>query len=187
MTKKTIFATFMALLVTATMAATAFAAPAINWSSLTTPAKPKMTAAAPTSSTASQPATAGSMSAEESKMIDLVNQERTKAGLAPYTYDSSLRAAALSHSRDMSQNNFFSHTSPTKGTFSQRLAASGVKHTAAGENLALNGSVDKAHVSLMNSSGHRANIMSATYTRIGIGIVYNQSKGAYYITQWFAK
>ena len=181
----------MAVLVTATMAATAFAAPATNWSTnwsnLITPAKPKTTTTAPTSSTASQPATTGSMSAEESKMINLVNQERTKAGLKPYTYDSSLRAAALSHSRDMSQNNFFSHTSPTKGTFSQRLAASGVKHTAAGENLALNGSVDKAHVSLMNSSGHKANIMSATYTRVGIGIVYNQSKGAYYITQWFAK
>jgi uncharacterized protein YkwD len=127
------------------------------------------------------------MSADESKMIDLVNQERVNAGLKPYTFDSSLRAGALAHSQDMSWNNYFSHTSPTLGDFSARLAASGVKCSAAGENIALYGSVEAAHEALMNSPGHKANIMSATFTRIGIGIVYNQSKGAYYITQWFAK
>jgi uncharacterized protein YkwD len=127
------------------------------------------------------------MSAEESKMVNLVNQERTNAGLAALKFDSTLRAGAMSHSVDMSKNNYFSHTSPTLGGFSERLAAAGIKYSAAGENIALYGSVEQAHVGLMNSPGHRANIMNVNFTRVGIAIVWNADKGAYYITQWFAK
>ena len=146
----------------------------------TTPAATPAATAAPTPVTSN-------LSADEQKMINLVNQERTKAGLAALVYDSTLRAPALKHSQDMSQNNFFSHTSPTYGSFSQRLKDSGVKYSTAGENLAMYGSVEAAHTGLMNSEGHRANIMNTNYTRIGIGIVFNQSRGTYYITQWFAK
>jgi uncharacterized protein YkwD len=46
--------------------------------------------------------------------------------------------------------------------------------------------MESAHTALMNSEGHRANILNSSFTRIGIGIVWNQAKGAYYITQWFA-
>ena len=152
----------------------------------TTPAPKPAPVPAPQPPVINPPAT-GSMTSEESKMINLVNQERTNAGLNALVFDSTLRVPALKHSTDMSANNFFSHTSPTNGTFSERLKASGAKYTSAGENLAMYGSVEKAHVGLMNSPGHRANIMNTNYTRIGIGIVYNQSKGAYYITQWFAK
>ena len=120
-------------------------------------------------------------------MIGLVNQARADAGLPALTFDATLRTPALKHSQDMSTNNFFSHTSPNYGDFSTRLKASGVKYTTAGENLAMYGSVEAAHEGLMNSAGHRANILNANYTRVGIGIVYNQSRGVYYITQWFAK
>lgn len=179
---------------TATAAPTKTPAPAMTAAPTMTPV-PTATAAptktpvptkspAPTATPAPQP---GSMSAEESKMINLVNQERTAAGLKALTFDGTLRVPAIKHSQDMSQNNFFSHTSPTHGTFSQRLKASGVKYAGAGENLAMYGSVEKAHVGLMNSEGHRANIMNPNFTRIGIGIVYNQSRGTYYITQWFAR
>jgi uncharacterized protein YkwD len=137
--------------------------------------------------TATVPPVTGNMSAEESKMINLVNQDRANNGLKALTFDSSLRAGALAHSQDMSWNNYFSHTSPTLGGFSARLKASGVKYSAAGENIAMYGSVEAAEAGFMNSPGHRANILNRTFTRVGIGIVYNQSKGAYYITQWFAK
>jgi len=120
-------------------------------------------------------------------MISLVNEERAKEGLAALRYDSSLRAGALSHSQDMSVNGYFSHTSPTLGTFTHRLAAAHISYTSAGENIAMFSSVASAHKALMNSPGHRANIMNVKYTRIGIGIVFNKSKGVYYITQWFAK
>jgi uncharacterized protein YkwD len=136
--------------------------------------------------TTTVPPVTGSMSADERKMIGLVNQDRADNGLPALTFDASLRAAALAHSEDMSENNYFSHTSPTQGDFSTRLKASGVKYSAAGENIAMYGSVEAAEVGFMNSPGHRANILG-NYTRVGIGIVYNQSKGAYYITQWFAK
>ena len=152
------------------------------------PGVPATTAPAETPSPTAVPAPAtGNMSADEQKMINLVNQERTNAGLNALVFDNTLRAPALKHSRDMSTNNFFSHTSPTYGSFSQRLKDSGMKYSTAGENLAMYGSVEAAHTGLMNSEGHRANIMNTNYTRIGIGIVFNQSRGTYYITQWFAK
>ena len=157
----------------------------------TTPAPtatPKPTTTpAPTATAAPTTPVTGSMSADEQKMINLVNQDRANNGLKPVTFDATLRVPALKHSQDMSQNNFFSHTSPTYGTFSERLKASGVKYSTAGENIAMYGSVEAAEVAFMNSEGHRANILNANYTRIGIGIVYNASKGSYYITQWFAK
>jgi uncharacterized protein YkwD len=141
---------------------------------------------APTTGTTTVPPVTGSMTADESKMINLVNQDRANNGLKPLTFDAGLRAGALAHSQDMSQNNYFSHTSPTLGDYGTRLKASGVKYSSAGENIAMYPSVDQAEVGFMNSPGHRANILG-DYTRVGIGIVYNQSKGEYYITQWFAK
>lgn len=167
---------------TAAPTATATAKP-----TATATAKPTATATAKPSATTSAATTSGSMSAQEQKMINLVNEARADAGLSALTFDATLRTPALKHSQDMSTNNFFSHTSPTYGDFSTRLKASGVKYSSAGENLAMYGSVEAAHEGLMNSSGHRANILNANFTRIGIGIVYNQSRGVYYITQWFAK
>lgn len=146
--------------------------------------------AAPTAKPAPKPTTApstGGLQAKENQMIALVNGEREKAGLKALVFDSDLRGAARKHSNDMSANDYFSHTSPTYGTFSQRLKDSGVKYSSAGENIAMYGSVEDAHEGLMNSPGHRANILNTGYTRIGIGIVYNQSKGMYFITQWFAQ
>lgn len=128
----------------------------------------------------------GGLKAKESAMIALVNSERAQAGLKPLSYDSGLRAAALKHSQDMLENNYFDHTSPVYGTFQQRLNASGVKNCTAGENIAYYPSMEQAHVGLMNSPGHRANILNSGFTRIGIGIVYDKDKGMYYITQWFA-
>lgn len=141
-------------------------------------------------STASPAATAApaptGVKALENKMIQLVNQERAKAGLKALKYNGSLRAGALKHSQDMSAHNYFDHTSPIYGSFVTRLKAAGIKYVSAGENIALFGSIQKAHTALMNSPGHRANILSKKYSRIGIGIVYNGAKHMYYITQWFA-
>lgn len=137
-----------------------------------------------TKSTSTQSTTSSSGSSE-SQMINLINQDRGKAGLKSVQNDSGLHAGALKHSQDMAKNNFFSHTSPTYGTFSQRAAASGARVSA--ENIALNGSVAGAEASFMGSDGHRANILNSSYTRVGVGIVYSSSKGGYYITQWFGR
>ena len=120
-------------------------------------------------------------------MLDMVNEDRADHGLSPLVWSAALAEAALDHSEDMAQNKYFSHTSPTYGGFSARLKASGISTLGAGENLALYNSLEKAQAALMSSAGHRANILKANYTHCGIGIVYSSSKGAYYITQWFAK
>jgi len=119
-------------------------------------------------------------------MVQWINEDRAKEGLAPYQISSALTAQARLHSQDMMTSNFFSHTSPNHGTFSERLKASGITVYGAGENIARYGSVEKAHAGLMASPGHRANLMNATYTHIGVGIIQDAS-GNYYITQWMAK
>ena len=197
-TIKTITSVAAAAMLSVTMLQTAHAA-SWNYSSLfsakkntttnktTTTAKSttnKTTATAATKSSGTQSTTSSSGSSE-SQMISMINEDRGKAGLKALKSDSGLRAGALKHSQDMASNNFFSHTSPTYGTFSQRASASGAKASA--ENIALNGSVAKAEASFMTSDGHRANIMNSNYTRVGVGIVYSSSKGAYYITQWFGR
>lgn len=104
-------------------------------------------------------------------MIDLVNQERAKAGAAPLKVDMRLVESARAKSQDMIDNNYFAHTSPTLGQFYQIIRQkTGSTYSYLGENLAGAPSVKTAHNSLMNSSGHRKNILNPNYTHIGIGI-----------------
>ena len=127
------------------------------------------------------------VSGDVQTLLQLINTGRAKNGLSALTLDSSLSAAALSHSLDMQANGFFSHTSPTYGSFQARLAASGIRTLGAGENIARYATLEKAHAALMASEGHRANILGANYTHVGLGIVYDSSQGAYTITEWFAR
>ncbi len=110
-------------------------------------------------------------SQEEQYMLQLINQEREKAGLSPLKMDKDLVKLARLKSQDMIDYNYFSHTSPTYGSPFQMMNDFGIQYRYAGENIAGNRSVDSAHQALMNSSGHRANILNANYNYIGIGIV----------------
>jgi uncharacterized YkwD family protein len=106
----------------------------------------------------------------EQKMVSLVNQERTKAGLQQLKVDNTLVQLARMKSQDMIDENYFSHTSPTYGSPFDMMKSAGVKYYTAGENLAGAGSVESAHASLMASSGHRANILNSRYNHFGVGI-----------------
>jgi uncharacterized protein YkwD len=107
----------------------------------------------------------------EMKMLDLVNQERTKRGLKPLEWDPQLLPVARGHSQDMFARGYFSHyTLEGKDPF-ERMKAAGIKYYSAGENLALGPSLSICHEGLMNSPGHRANILNPTYGRVGIGIL----------------
>jgi len=110
-------------------------------------------------------------SQEELQMLQLINKERANAGLKPLEMDMELVKLARMKSKDMTDNNYFAHNSPTYGSPFDMMKNYGIKYTYAGENLAGNQSVEAAHKSLMNSSGHRANILKAEYNYIGIGIV----------------
>jgi uncharacterized protein YkwD len=107
----------------------------------------------------------------EMKMLDLVNQERTKRGLKPLQWDPELVPVARTHSQDMFARGYFSHyTLEGKDPF-DRMKAAGIKYYSAGENLALGPSLSICHEGLMNSPGHRANILNVSYGRVGIGIL----------------
>lgn len=119
----------------------------------------------------------------QSEMLGYVNAERAKANLAPLTLDKALCDGAYLKSKDMADNNYFSHTSPTYGSPFDMMKSLGITYRMAAENIAKNTSVSGAHKAFMNSSGHRANILQAGFTKVGFGFV---QEGAYlYVTQWF--
>ena len=131
-------------------------------------------------------ASAASTSQKEQEMINYINRARSNAGLPSLSYCSQLTNAARAKSRDMIDNNYFAHTSPRYGGLGGLLGNFGISYRSAGENLAMNsnGSVSAAHSSLMNSSGHRANILGSNFSRVGVGIQV-KSDGSHYYTQLF--
>lgn len=107
----------------------------------------------------------------EAQMLELVNSERLKVGLRPLAADPALRDVARAHSREMFVLGYFSHHSPNTGSPFDRLRAAGIRYLAAGENLAYAPSVSVAHEGLMDSPGHRANILRPEFGRLGIGAI----------------
>lgn len=124
-------------------------------------------------------------SADESQMLTLVNQSRAENGLAPLKADSQLQQLAAAHSEEMLRLGYFAHISPLHGSPTDRFDAAGVEYTVAGENIAYAPTVDIAERGLMRSPGHRANILSSEFTRIGIGIIVTPF-GTRMFTQEFA-
>ncbi len=118
-------------------------------------------------------------------IFDQINADRQSAGLSKLSYSTTARDHARLHSKDMAVNNFFSHTSPTRGSFSTRIQDTGISYRWAGENIYYGSSVSGAHQALMNSPGHRANIMKADATHVGIGVAYDEVDHLYYVTEIF--
>ncbi len=126
-------------------------------------------------------------SAQEDEVIRLVNVERSKAGLMQLTKNWELSRVARYKSADMANKGYFSHTSPTYGSPFQMMENFGLRFSAAAENLAYGQRTPQEVMNAwMGSPGHRSNIMSATYTQIGVGMA-KDSKGVLYWTQHFIK
>lgn len=117
-------------------------------------------------------------------MVDLVNAERAKAGLPALQVDPELTRLARMKSADMVLNNYFSHISPTYGSPFDMMREAGVPYVYAGENLAAATTLELAMDGLMQSPGHRANILRKEFTHIGIGVVKGGPYG-YVFTQMF--
>lgn len=107
----------------------------------------------------------------EKQMLDLVNGERKKAKLKPLAWDGALAAVGRAHSADMVRRNFFAHASPDDRQVGDRLKVARVAFLAAGENLAFAPTLPIAHQGLMDSAGHRANILRPAFGRLGVGLV----------------
>lgn len=109
--------------------------------------------------------------ADEAKMLDLVNKERRERGLGTVTLDTQLRDVGRAHSRDMLARGYFAHVNPDGLDPFERMDRAGVDYLYAGENLAFAPTVDIAHTGLMNSPGHKANILKPEYTKLGVGCI----------------
>ncbi len=122
----------------------------------------------------------------ESEEFALTNQARVSSGLPALQCDLALADVARAHSEDMARRNFFSHTNPEGEQPWDRMRRQGIADfSTAGENIAYGySSPSEVHSVWMNSSGHRANILSRNYTHIGVG-AYNDN-GTLYWTQVFA-
>ncbi len=121
----------------------------------------------------------------ETRMLKLLNDARAQAGLPPLKADPQLTEAARAHSRDMLAKGYFAHQDDDGKRPADRVSAAGVRWAVVGENLALAPTVDVAHQGLMNSPGHRENILSPQYHRVGIGVVDGGLHGKMF-TQDFA-
>ncbi|MEW9501918.1 CAP domain-containing protein [Jeotgalibacillus marinus] len=125
---------------------------------------------------------ASDVSSFEQQVVDLTNAERSKEGLAPLQLDVELSKVAKDKSKDMQQNQYFDHNSPTHGSPFDMMKEYGVSYKSAGENIAMGqGSPEEVVQAWMNSEGHRKNIMSSSYTHIGVGHI----KEGNYWTQMF--
>jgi uncharacterized protein YkwD len=120
----------------------------------------------------------------EAEMLRLVNKERTAAGLKTLAADPELTEVARRHSEDMFARGYFAHETPEGRDPFDRIRAADVRFLTAGENLALARTVQIAHTGLMNSPGHRANILRPQFGRVGIGIMDGGMRGVM-VTQNF--
>ena len=121
----------------------------------------------------------------EKEVVRLVNEIRKERGLAELTYNWELSRVARYKSQDMKDNRYFSHTSPVYGSPFQMMKNFGITYRTAGENIAKGQTSPQAVVDAwMNSSGHRANILNASFTEIGVGYV---TTGNYWTQMFIGK
>lgn len=124
-------------------------------------------------------ATGATESTQAREILKLVNEEREKQGVKPLELSDKLTSIANTKAADMQNNNYFSHTSPTYGSPFDMLQHFGVHYTSAGENIAQGQKTAREVMNAwLNSSGHRANILNANYTQLGVG--YEES-GAHWV------
>ena len=117
------------------------------------------------------------------QVVDLVNKERTKKGLNKLTLDTNLQKAAQIRAKEIETS--FSHTRPNGSNFSTVLSELNISYRGSGENIAWGQASPEAVMDAwMNSSGHRANIMNSSFTKIGVGY-YQNSAGRKYWSQLF--
>lgn len=134
--------------------------------------------------------TGGGNASEEETLLGLINAFRAQNNQPALARNGKLDTAALNHSQDMANRNYFSHTSPEGGTPDQRILAAGYTYSWWGENIYQSApndaSAQSAFNSWVNSSGHRANMLNSNFTQIGIGRA-TAANGRTYWTNTFGK
>lgn len=127
------------------------------------------------------------LTTDELEVFNLINQQRTKNGLSALKIDPEVQNVARIKAKDMVNNNYFSHESPTYGSPFDMLKSFKVSYKTAGENIAGNSSNSSAVTAWMNSSGHKANILNGNFNYTGIGVVNGSKYGKIYVQMFIGK
>jgi uncharacterized protein YkwD len=131
------------------------------------------------------------LSAEQlgTRLLERMNAERVRAGRKPLQIDAKLATIALAHTEDMHAHNFIAHTSPTTGSAVDRANRAGVRTPLVLENIGRGYSADEIHRGLMESPGHRENILNRDATHVGMGVIETREdqQAAYLVTEVFAR
>lgn len=124
----------------------------------------------------------------EYQMFDLTNAARVKNGLPVLEWDEMVKETARKHSIDMAVNNYFSHTNLNGQSPFDRMEEDNILFSTAGENLAYGQTSSVyAHAGLMNSLGHRENILKEEFKMLGVGVAFNSQSQPYYTQNYYTK
>jgi len=118
------------------------------------------------------------------EMLKMVNEERASNGALPLVFDDKLAAVGLAHGKDMFARGYFSHNTPEGKTPFDRMDRAGISYLIAGENLALAPTLDEAFAGLMASPGHKANMLSTDFGRVGISVVDGGEYGKMFVQEF---
>ncbi len=123
------------------------------------------------------------------ELLDLLNETRREAGLPPVREHVGLREVALAHSREMAEQDFIGHTSPRTGSAVDRVRAANLPSSLVLENIGRGYGAAEIHRGLMESPGHRANLVNPDVTHVGIGVVAQPegSRSAFIVTEVFVR
>lgn len=125
--------------------------------------------------------------AAEKTAFDLLNADRVANHLPALKLNSQLTTLGGNYAQDMINRNFFAHNNPEGQTPFDRMTKAGISYSTAGENLAINTNVTTAEQAFMNSSGHRANILSPTFTDVGVGVRFDAQGQAHVVQEFLSK
>jgi uncharacterized protein YkwD len=124
----------------------------------------------------------------EQQLFDLTNAARVRHGFSILEWEANVAVTARNHSIDMAEKDYFSHENKAGKSPFDRMADDGVTFRGAGENLAYGQSSSIfAHEGLMNSAGHRDNILLNTYSHLGTGVSFNEKLQPYYTENFLLK
>lgn len=122
--------------------------------------------------------------AAETQMFADVNRERTSRGIPALSWSTKIVGVAEAYAMDMWNRHYFSHYNPEGQTVADRFNAAGISYEVVGENLALAPTEQTAMTGLMNSPGHKANILDTQFHTIGIGVVDNGIYGMIFVQEF---
>lgn len=127
------------------------------------------------------------ISQDEQALLDLVNNARKEAGVSALAFDKELLKTARLKAKDMVDNNYFSHQSPTYDSPFDMMRKYGITFKTAGENIAGNQTIEGAFKAWMKSDGHKKNILNTNFNYIGIGVANSNTYGKVLVQQFVGR